>query len=119
MDSRVETKMVNLENHEKKSISKISRLFRKHFVCQERNRNKPKRFISYKTIDIKCPAKHNSTFVKDESPYEIISKSPSASIARKRNPESATVSSANNLPGLVPALRQFKLSTAVSRWRLR
>ena len=107
------------ERREKKSISKLSRLFRKLFVCQQRKKKKPKRYISYKTIEIKSPQKHKQAFVEEESPFETISACPSASDTRKRNPESATVSSQNNLSFLLPALQQFKLSTAVSRWKLK
>ena len=104
-----------LEKHEKKSkskISKISKLFCKLFICQqEKNQKKPKRYISYATIEIKCPNYVKSKYVEDESLTERLPEPES----KTKNPESATVSSQNNLSSLVPALRQFKLTTAVSR----
>ena len=95
-----------LEKQEKKSISKVSRLLGKLFICQHnRNKKKPKRYISYATIDIKFAIK----------PKHDEAESVTGSEAKTRNPESATVSSRNNLAELVPALHKFKLTTAVSR----
>ena len=105
--------MSSLEKHEKKSkskiskISKISTLFRKLFICQQKIKKKPKRYISYATIEIKCPDSVKAKYVDDEFLSESESKT--------KNPESATVSSVSNLASLVPALHQFKLTTAVSR----
>ena len=103
------------EKQEKKSkfkISKISKLFRKLFICkQKKSKKKPKRYISYATIEIKCPDSVKSKYVENESPTESLPEPES----KTKNPESATVSSQNNLSSLVPALRQFKLTTAVSR----
>ena len=94
-----------LEKQEKKSISKVSILFQKLFICRHRIKKKPKRYISYATIDIKCSNK----------PKDVESKSVTESEAKTRNPESATVSSQNNLADLVAALNRFKTATAVSR----
>ena len=79
-----------LEKQEIKSISKVSKFFRK-----------PKRYLSYATIDIEHAYK----------PRHI----EADSAAKTRNPESATVSSQNNLADLVPALNRFKTATAASR----
>ena len=110
--------MRTLEKHEKKSkfkISKISKLFRKLFICQQKkNKKKAKRYISYATIEIKCPTNVKSKYVKDKSQTEPLPEPES----KTKNPESATVSSQNNLSSLVTALRQFKLTTAVSRYNL-
>ena len=94
-----------LEKQEKKSISKVSILFQKLFICRHRTKKKPKRYISYATIDIKFAIK----------PKHDEAESVTGSEAKTRNPESATVSSRNNLAELVPALHKFKLTTAVSR----
>ena len=103
-----------IENQEKKSISKITKiqkLFRKLFTCQQKKKKKPKRYISYASIYIRCPDSVKYKYVENESPTESLPE-PESKI---RNPESATVSSQNNLSNLVPALQQFKLTTAVSR----
>ena len=103
-----------IENQEKKSISKITKiqkLFRKLFTCQQENKKKPNRYISYVSIYTRCPDSVKSKYAGNESPTESLPE-PDSKI---RNPESATISSQNNLVNLVPALHQFKLTTAVSR----
>jgi hypothetical protein len=105
--------MCFLEKHGKKSISKISKisaLFRKFFTCRQMTKKNPKRYISYATIEIKCPDSVKSKYVDYESLYESESESKTES-----NPEFGTVSSVNTLASLVPALHQFKLTTAMSR----
>ena len=83
------------------------------FTCQQKKKRKPKKFISYRSIEIQGKVDHRA---KDtDSFHESCEESLSGSELQKRNPESATVSSQNTLPGLVPALFQFKLSTAKSR----
>ena len=100
---------------ERKKRSKVSKLIHKIFICQSKNKKKPKRFISYKTIEIKCP--EIPTFTNDEELIDSKSlvESPLSMAIGKRNPESATTSSQHNLDGLVSALHKFKLSTALSR----
>ena len=93
------------EKKEKKSISKVSKLFRKLFICQHMSKKKPKRYISYATIEIKYANK----------PRHVEAETATDSEAKTRNPESATVSSKNNIADLVPALQKVKLTTAVSR----
>ena len=103
------------EKDEKRSISQISiisqisALFRKLFTCQQKTKKKPNRFISYAAIEIKCPDSFKAKLFDDKSFSE------SESYSKTKNPESATVSSQNNLSSLIPALHQFKLTTAVSR----
>ena len=94
-----------LENQEKKSISKVSKLFRKLFICHHMSKKKPKRYISYATIEIKYA----------NTPRHVEAETVTDSEAKTRNPESATVSSQNKLADLVPALQTFKLTTSLSR----
>ena len=94
-----------LEKQENKSISKVSKLFRKLFICQHRSKKKTKSYRSYKTIDIR-PA---------YTPRHVEADTVTESETKTRNPESATVSSQNKLAELLPALQKFKLSTSVSR----
>ena len=109
-----------IEKHEKKSIykiTKIPKLFQKLFTCQQKKKEKPKRYISYASIYIRCPDSVKSKYVENGSHTEYLPEPESLpeSESKTRNPESATVSSQNNLSNLVPALHQFKLTTAVSR----
>ena len=96
-----------LEKQEKKSISKVSKLFRKLFICQHRGKKMPKRYISYATIDIQRQQAYNPRHVEADAVTE--------SETKTRNPESATVSSQNKLAELLPALQKFKLTKSVSR----
>ena len=115
LGKQVRKMQVKHEKRKKSRMSKIIKLFRKIFICHHIDKKVPKSYISYASIEIqgqKRPAESNED--ADCHPKSC-EESSSGSKLKSRNPESATLSSQNNLPGLVPALLQFKQCTAESR----
>merc|ERR1711942_183707 len=99
--------------------SKLLKLVRRMFTCHRKRKKNPKTFISYNSIEIQGLRKVDNT-AEDMGCFPAsCPESSCGSELQRRNPESATVSSQNTLPGLVPALQQFKLSTAKSRENLK
>ena len=86
----------------------------KIFICHHINKKVPKSYISYASIEIQGHKRPDKSTVDDCHPKSC-EESSSGSKQKSRNPESATLSSQNTLPGLVPALLQFKQCTAESR----
>ena len=105
---------VKHEKRKKSGMSKIIKLFRKIFICHHINKKMPKSYISYASIEIQGHQRPDESNGDDCHPKSC-EESSSGSKRKSRNPESATLSSQNTLPGLVPALLQFKQCTAESR----
>jgi len=98
--------------------SKFSKLVGMMFICRQKKK-KPKKFISYSSIEIQGLRKVGDKAEDIDCVSDSCDESLCKSKLQRRNPESATLSSQNTLPGLLPALLQFKLSTAKSRENLK
>ena len=106
---------VKHEKRKKSQISKILRFFRKIFICHHIDKKVPKSYISYASIEIQGQKRPEESTGDADCHPKFCEESSSGSKQKSRNPESATLSSQNTLPGLVPALLQFKQCTAESR----
>ena len=106
---------VKHEKRKKSQISKILKLFQKIFICHQKNKKVPKRYISYASIEIQGLKRPEESKRDVDWHPAFCEESSSRSKQKSRNPESATLSSQNALPGLVPALLQFRKRTAESR----